>query len=627
VKIPLKTIPVDKVPLEEFEALVYARRYEDASRSLLAILKSLRMGAEFAGHEVTEENRSRLYTRLAAAITTLLADPDMQLSQDGFDLLAVEHATLHAVFLVSAFGNADHLLRQFGTPDPADPGKLQFNGPQNLVKLLICYSLDSELDLDFEVFFRAEPQLALPAYLGMLSYNVVLSPAAHRRREQLLSLGHLFDGVELKDAMLTAARDVYMQCSYATGPRKHEIKRTLNGLLRRIIEKRVELPRLASERPRPERPTILVQLEWFHSAHAMYRCYAPSIRKLREKFRLVAICHERALDDVSKQLFDETIETEGPSEMLQDVVGHIRRIQPDIVYYPSVGMNVRCVALSTVRLAPIQIATMGHPASTRSDVIDYIVVSDRIPGHPSCYSEIVVLAHGMPPMVVPHGEEFPELKSDPNPPVLRIAVPAMASKLNAPFLEACRNIFRKAPRKIEFNFLPSKDGVLWHQLTRQIREWIPDAIVHPRLDYNEYLERLNRCHLHLSPFPFGGTNSNIDSMRLGIPIVALEGLELHSQTDAAMMVHGGLGKALIAHSPSEYEQIALGLLGSDSERGSIAEELRKTDVAALFLDHPGQTFAEDFARVFWWIYSEHENLCGRDRRFWSVEERSQCEVK
>lgn len=601
--------------------MVYSREYEQASHELLRILKSLRMGAEFAGHEVTDENRSRLYTRLATAITTLLADPGMQLSQDGFDLLAVEHATLHAIFLASEFGNADHLLRQFGTPDAADPGRLHFTGPQNLVKLLICYSLDSEFELDFELFFRAEPQLSLPAYLGMLAHTVVLSATAHRRREKLLTLGALFENVELKPPMLTAARDVYMQCSYATGEHKHDVKHSLNTLMRRLIEKSVALPTLPPERPRPERPTILVQLEWFHSAHAMYRCYAPSIRKLREKFRLVAICHERALDDVSKQLFDLTIETEGPSEMLQDIVEQIRRLRPDIVYYPSVGMNVRCVALATVRLGPIQIATMGHPATTNSEAIDYVVVPEVCPGDLSRYKESVVLAQGLPPMAVPVGEEFPHIVVEQNPTVLRVAVPAMASKLNAPFLATCRNIARKSRRSVEFNFLPSKDGVLRHQLTRQIHEWLPEAVVHPRLDYNEYLERLSAFHLHLSPFPFGGTNSNIDSMRIGIPIVALEGQDVHSQSDAAMIRAAGLPESLIARTPEQYERIAIRLINDESERMQLKNQLLNTDIADLFFGTSDHRFSDDFLRIFWWIYQRHEAIQQCGTRRWSVKAR------
>lgn len=620
-KIPLKTYPVEKVRLEDFEAMVYAREYESAGRELLRILKNLRMGANFANHEMTTETRLHLYTRLATAITTLLADPGMQLSQEGFDLLAVEHATLHAIFEVSEFRNADHLLRQFGTSDPVDPSRLHFTGTQNLVKLLIAYSLDSELELDFETYFKAEPQLALPAFLGMLAHTVVLSPTAHRRREKLLTLGPLFEGVDVKDHMLTAVRDAYMQCSYGTGDGKHEVKRSLNILARRLLERRVALPTLPAKRPRPKRPTILVQLEWFHSAHAMYRCYAPSIRRLRDKFRLIAIGHERALDDISKELFHEVIETEGATESLPEIIEKIKRITPDIVYYPSIGMNVRCVVLSTTRLAPIQVATMGHPGSTYSAAIDYIVVSDRIPGTPSCFTETVVAAEGMPPMTIPHGEEFPSAEPETNPPILRIAVSAMASKLNALFLAACQRILGKAGRRVEFHFFPAKDGLLGEVASRQIKDWIPEAVIHSRLDYNEYLDELSHMHLHLSPFPFGGTNSNIDSMRLRIPMVALEGTELHSQTDAAMMRHAGLPESLIARDATQYEQIALDLIQNTEQRLSISERLANTNVAKLFLDHSAQGFSRDFADLFWWIYRSHEEIQSRRLHFWHPAER------
>ena len=620
-KIAPPTVTVENVPLEQFEALVYSRQHEEAGRELLRNLKRLKVGGEFAGHAMNDETRPRLYTRFAAAVTALMADPAFQLSQEGFDLLAVEHATFHAVFAASAFGNADHLLRQFGTLDPNDGAKLHFTSPQNVVKLLLAYSLDSDLDLDFEAVFRTAPRLALPAFLGMLAHIVVLSPRAHARREKLLTLGPLFEQVELKEHMLAAMSDAYMYCSYATAETKHAIKRSFNAMMRRLVESQIKFPEMPAKRPSRKRPTILVPIEWFTSLHAMYRCYAPSIRQLREKFRIVMIGRSSEMDEVSKELFDETIELSGANVALADVVERIRAVKPDIIYYPSVGMATWWVTLSSVRLAPIQIATLGHPATTQSSEIDYVLVTETMPGDPGCFSETVFLVAGDLAMVMRQDAEFPRAEVRERPEVLRIAVPSMACKLNAPFLSLCQAVAAKAGRSVEFHFFPNMVGLTHFQITREIRRRIPDAVVYGRSDYNAYLHNLGRCDIHLSTFPFGGTNSNIDSMRLGLPLVTLEGLEVHGQTDSGMMRSVGLPDWLVTYHPAEFERAALRLVRNDAERVAISRYLLTKDVEAVFRDHEDNQYSVDFLRCVSLIYRRHEEIQASGRRYWSVKDR------
>ena len=621
-KVMPPTVTVENVLLEHFESLVYSRQHEEAGRELLRNLKRLKVGGEFAGQVMHDEARPRLYTRFAAAVTALMADPAFQLSQEGFDLLAVEHATFHAVFAGSAFGNADHLLRQFGTVDAQDAGKLHFSSPQNIVKLLLAYSLDSDLDIDFEAVFRTAPRLALPAFLGMLAHIVVLSPRAHARREKLLTLGPLFEQVEVREHMLAAMSDAYMYCSYATADTKHDIKRSFNVMMRRLIETQIKFPAMPAERKLKKRPTILVPIEWFTSLHAMYRCYAPSIRQLRERFRIVMIGRSSEMDEVSKELFDETIELSGANVALSDVVEQIRKVKPDMIFYPSVGMATWWVALASVRLAPIQVATVGHPATTQSVNMDYTLVDGLWPGDPSCFSETVIVQRpGSTAFIMRQDAEFPEAQLREHPVVLRVAVPSMACKINAPFLDSCLAIARKAQRPLEFHFFPNMVGLTHFQITREIRKWLPNAVVHPRGDYNSYLRNMVQCDVHLSTFPFGGTNSNIDSMRLGIPMLTLEGLEVHSQTDSGMMRRVGLPEWLITYHAAEYERAALRLISSDAERVGIARQLMSTDVFEHFMRVAAEVPKTEFLDVMWFIYQNHEKIQASGRRYWPVQVR------
>lgn len=621
-KVAPPTMTVENIVLERFEALVYSRKYEEAGQDLLKILFQMRTGGEFAGHVTNDSTRPRLYTRLAAAIGALLSDPNFQLSLEGYDHIAVEHATLHAIFQASTFGNADYLLHQFGTVDPQNPGKITFVSQQNVLKLMLAYSLDSDLDLDLESIVRSAPRFALAPFLGMLAQHVVLTPRASARRENLLKLGPLFEQVELQPHLLPAMSVAYMFCSYATSENKHDIKQTFNTMLRRMIESQVKLPELPQPRPIKERPTVLVPIEWFTSLHAMYRCYAPSIRQLKQRFRLVMIGHEQFMDEVSKELFDEVIVLRGNMLVLGNMIEQIKNVAPDIVYYPSVGMTPHWAALASVRLAPIQIATLGHPATTRSEAIDYVVVEEAWRGAPECFSETVIVRRtDSTAMMMRSDAEFPQVATRERPDVLRIAVPSMICKLNAAYLAACQSLASKSTVPLEFHFFPNMIGLLCYQATRQIHNWLPSAVVHLRSDYKTYLQNLSQCDIGLSTFPFGGTNSNIDLMRLAIPNVTLEGKEVHSQSDSGMMRMAGLPEWLVTRTPAEFESAALRLIGDHAERVAVARQLAATDIEKIFMAPHAAESPDNFLHIFEWIYENHERIQQTGRRYWTIEQR------
>lgn len=613
---------IESVDLEAFEALVHQRRHEECLKALWVALRLLRTDREFAGQVDDDATRAKLYSRLAASVGALFCDPRLFLAAEGFDLLALEHATLSNVFRASVFGSTDHLLRQLGATDSGAVGKLKFASPESVGKLLLLYSLDSGLEIDFEVAFRSDCRRALPAFLGMLASPVVLNPAHHRRRERLLELGPMFEEIALGEPMLEALVNSYMCSSYAESATKHEIKRSLNRMMRRFVESRVQLPSFSAVRQLKERPTMLVPVEAFASRHVMYRCFAPAIRRLREKFRLVVIGGAGSMDEVSRQLFDEAVILDEGAVGLGDIVGAVRAVDPDLIYYPSIGMSTTWwVTLSTVRLAPIQLMSIGHPATTHSEAMDYILVAEGVPGDPSTLGETAIVVSGTLEMVHRGDADFPAPAIREAPEVLRIAVPSMVAKLSPAFMQVCRNLARLSSRKLEFHFFPNLVGLSHYVTALEVRRWLPDAFVYRRDDYNVYLRNLARCDIHLSTFPFGGFLSNIDTMKLCIPMVTLEGSEVHSQTDSGSMRAVGLPEWLITDGESEFERAALRLIESDADRLAIAHRLRDVDVDMVFGSREGNEHASDFANAAWFAYSNHEAIRRTGRRYWKVEDR------
>ena len=90
-----------------------------------------------------------------------------------------------------------------------------------------------------------------------------------------------------------------------------------------------------------------------------------------------------------------------------------------------------------------------------------------------------------------------------------------------------------------------------------VRAALPRATVWPVLEHAAYLERLNACDMTLSPFPFGGLHSTIDSLSQGLPVVAMAGEQPHARTDATMLRIAGMPGWLCTQDAGAYAAAAL----------------------------------------------------------------------
>ena len=193
-------------------------------------------------------------------------------------------------------------------------------------------------------------------------------------------------------AGLLCAADCYMHCSYVDEPDKHEIKRVINQKMIEVVRGLINVEECTRKTVRKDRPTILMPLEWFGSHHAMFRCYTPAILELKQRFRVVALCRDSQEDvnDEARAIFDKCVLLPPDTTTIDTVAKAINAEEPDILYYPSIGMSPWYVALSNFRLAPIQVMAPGHPATTMSKCIDYIVSDGDLFGDSQDYTEKLV---------------------------------------------------------------------------------------------------------------------------------------------------------------------------------------------------------------------------------------------
>jgi hypothetical protein len=360
----------------------------------------------------------------------------------------------------------------------------------------------------------------------------------------------------------------------------------------------------------PEKPTLMVVLEWFHSTHSIYRTHSLSMLSLKQRYHLVGVGMKECTDEVTRAMFDEFVELSNNTPFLDNVAltrQAAERLRPQVIYYPSLGMFPYTIYTCNLRLAPVQIAALGHPATTYSATMDYVVVEEDYVGDPACFSErlIVVPRDAIPyrpPAVWPERYTPGPRHND----SVRVAVIGASMKLNAEFLETCRKIAQRATSRVEFHFIPAfAIGLSWICARDEINRVLPTAVVHKMMPFAPYLECIANCDMFVNPFPFGNTNTIVDTISQGLPGVNRAHREVHSNIDRGLFRRLGLPEELSATSEEEMIAVAVKMIDDAVWRAQLSADITRNGLAeplfrgqeSHFCDHIVRTHQEHPMRL------------------------------
>ncbi|RAM66883.1 peptide transporter [Herbaspirillum rubrisubalbicans] len=585
----------DIFSLEKFEYLCYGRQQEAAARELVRLLMLIdRHYGQLAGNfslqvspAVTQaELEQHMLTRITSAISALLSDPSFHISPNGFGQLINFQRWLAALFGASHFINADHILRSLKLGGPqAEVFEVK---PLDLVKFCLLYSPESELPLDVEALWAQNKPLAAALFLALLSPRFLGTPAAHSKREALLHW--LPDRLQELDSLeglpVGVLHDVYMHCSYADLPQRHRIK----GAINQLILKKLQADGLGDLQHEgggrvAGKPVMLVLLEWFSGGHSIYRTHSKTLEAARRHFHVVAMGYAANTDELGRAVFDEFITLDHPADLpgcLRTLRQTAQTLQPRVFYMPSVGMFPITMFAANLRVAPLQVAALGHPATTCSPRIDYISVEEDFVGDAACFTEALLRlpADGQPyrPSAIPFAVPRLERRDQA---VVNVAIAATTMKLNPRFLAACQKIVElaaQAPqgvaRQVRLHFLVGQaQGLLYPQLQRLILRYVPSAQVYAHQPYQQYLSLFNQCDMFLSPLPFGNTNGIIDAFTVGLPGVCKTGPEVFEHIDEGLFRRVGLPDWTIAATLDDYILAAVRMATDYPTRSALYAQL------------------------------------------------------
>ncbi len=598
----------DRPSLPVLERLVAEHRHPEALRMALAILQAIDSRGGRIDQVVTgisapgdgeEDNAIVFATRFAAAFGLLLTEPDLSIAPADYERLLAQYRWIDLIFSLSGFRTSDHFLRLIAKD--AGNGQMTFAGT-NVLRLLAMLTMNSFINVNFDLFWRANRVASAIAFLNYISSRYVFSRRAFELRERLLEwIPERLKEVKL--GMMTLARlpEVYMHCSYAFTAKKHAIKRPLMEQMRRacleagVAEVHAPIPPRSAERA-----TLVVVAEQLAPGHAVFRSHSRAVQSLRDRFNLVGVVQPNPIGTPIAELFDECIALPAGDFLnsVRTAAAEIAVRQPALILYLGVGMVPQVIALASLRLAPIQCASFGHTATTMSPAIDYFILPEDFVASLECFSEKVL---ALPKAAMPFAPRSPaNVRQRSSDGAIRVAVAASTMKLNPVLFDAIASIGEKANAPVTFHFFPlAATGLPYFELSRMVRARIPRATVFPQMPHDRYMERLAECDFFLCPFPYGNMNSIIDAFQLGLPGVCLDGAEAHAHADAALFARVGLPAELTAKSVDEYIAGAIRLIDDHMWRVYCTEIVRIADLEAAFFRGDAGLFCAAIERLIW----------------------------
>ena len=170
--------------------------------------------------------------------------------------------------------------------------------------------------------------------------------------------------------------------SYLGDPDRHEFKK---AIVRQAGAMLHGLPLPAQRQPAAVadgKPRLTIVGELLFPQHAMFRCYAGQLAGLKEHFQVTLVTDQPTRCAEHGQISHAQVYFPAHERDVVRLAHMVAATAPDVILYPSVGMSYWTFVLSMLRLAPLQLMSVGHPAPSCSEQIDATLVYHELAGAP-----------------------------------------------------------------------------------------------------------------------------------------------------------------------------------------------------------------------------------------------------
>jgi hypothetical protein len=611
----------EHVTIEEIENAVAIKDHLTALKKIHAMMKLLDVGLQFDNVKTQRENQINLlsmqaFTRLAAAMANLLIDPTFEVASNNVPLFASMHRSIHTLFATSGFFDTDYLIKILNKQlEEGDQTKIKNSVPQCVLKILILYSLQSAIQLDYQYFFKNFHLSAAFFYFGMLSFRLVISENATKKRQELLQMAEHIGSFNASTDLVYCALPAWTNCTNAQGDNKNSIKQHINHLICRWLSlQKVAINAPLSLTKSKKKPILAIVIERYETEHESSQIFAQNCRALSESFSLMGFVLKGHLDNQCKALFESTFEIADDISRVEEFTRRILSVKPQVLYYPSLGLANLSVILSNIRLAPIQILGIEHPASSQSQQIDYCLLEECSyrAGLEKMFTERLALTPTTFKSALATTRATTQLVKQEASKIVKIAIATASDHLSDNFIKVLSQIQKRSHKPVELHFFSNEMGLRYEHCKIEIMRlfgFASNVIVYPQVSRDEYETKLmNQCHLVASSFPFCSTTSTASALQMGLPVVAMDqAITIEATHDANFIRWLQLPNWLIGKSEEEYIAAVLRLIDNESERAAIGQQCSQAIMQQRqSLDK--QTEPNYVAKMFYYLFEQHEKI-------------------
>jgi protein O-GlcNAc transferase len=262
----------------------------------------------------------------------------------------------------------------------------------------------------------------------------------------------------------------------------------------------------------------------------------------------------------------------------------IAQRRPHVLIYPEIGMNFLTFKLASLRLAPVQVASWGHPETSGLPTIDYYVSAEALEPERAGehYTERLEL--------LPHlGCCYPSRR-----------IAAVSADLagqgvdpSIPILVCPGTPFKYAPRhdrvfaeiagrlgRCRFVFftyrVPELSGKLHDRLRTLFRahRMAADEFISfvPWQSPAQFRGLMERAHVFLDTIGFSGFNTAMEAVECALPIVTREGRFMRGRLASGILKRMGL-QELVARSEDDYIDLAVRICRDDAYRAHLRQRI------------------------------------------------------
>jgi len=340
----------------------------------------------------------------------------------------------------------------------------------------------------------------------------------------------------------------------------------------------------------------------FFRNHSVSKTHRNWVLKLNKNIYKIFVYYADNLCDHITNTIKEYADSFFSHTNVDQLINQIFKDSLDVLIYLDIGMNSKMQILGSLRLAPIQCNTWGHPITSGLKNIDYFFSSQLMEKKDSQknYSEKLINLPGI-------GIDYNHTD------INNIKKLNFLNKSNKTFFFNLQSLFKLLPQydhiyldiikkhpKSCFWFIHGKSTSITSIFKERISKLFKKqglsfekySYFHPRCQEDEFLGLIEQSDIILDSFNWSGCNSSLEAISLNKPIVTLPGKFMRGRHTYSLLKVLNIEET-IANTEKEYVKIAVKLANDINFKNSIINKIKKNK-NILFNDEKPIRFLEEF---------------------------------